>query len=104
MLAYQANVNCVSTDPTVRYYLVFLGDTRRCTFRVLLDWGDGGSIQSVTTRGGPKGRTHLTDHTYRAPGRYAISVTMQKLAGPCNGIDEVYRFTLLPTPPGGVAA
>jgi len=85
---------CESTDPTAAYYDSASGDTSHCTFVFDVTWGDGGKITRTLTD--PTAGHHLVgDHTYKAPGVYAITVTVMVTAGTCTGTDSVHTFTLL---------
>ncbi len=86
--------DCVSTDPrvSVRTYR----GTSSCTFETQVNWGDGstepGGDKDIETQTYPGTGTTLAAqfvHIYRAPGRYAVTVTTWGVT--CSG-SEVWHW------------
>ena len=88
---------CDSTDPTAEIVFVSQGDTSACTFTSNIDWGDGSAVQAENFTGGPDGTPFPFDHTYTAPGSYAINLNNVVDSGNCTFTSGSVEFTLDPS-------
>lgn len=85
--------NCSSSEPDVKVESLSEGDTSGCSFGGTVNWGDG-SKENFSFNGAPDGTVFdFANHSYRAEGTYAISVTDQVLSGSCTWGDMNLSFT-----------
>jgi hypothetical protein len=90
---------CQSTDPSVTLNIDYAGNTSGCTFTWGVEWGDGATSPNLVVTNPPDGYVLLAQHTYTAPGTYAITVLAGEVDGSCTSNDFAVQFTLLPPPP-----
>jgi len=89
--------NCSSSDPSVKFSIVSVGDTSGCTSQDTVNWGDNSST-TKTYPGGRDGSTLVTfNHTYTdGPQPYTITITGITLSGSCGTLTgDTLEFTLL---------
>jgi hypothetical protein len=90
--------NCTSTDPSVTFLIVSVGDTSSCQFQTMTGWGDGQST-AQTFPGGADGSTLATfTHTYdkSKPQTWTLTITGSVPSGTCGAYSGTLQFTLLP--------
>jgi len=86
--------DCSSLDPQVTFHSVSDGDTRSCTWKSVVDWGDG-TTDTYTIPGGADGAILFTyEHTYSAVGTYNITQTGTTIQGSCPSSPFTLQFTL----------
>ena len=88
--------SCSSSNPSVMFTIVSVGDTSGCTFHTTADWGDKSST-TKTYSGKPNGSTLAAfDHTYtKGPRLYTITITGMTISGDCGTVnDAMLYFTL----------
>jgi RNA polymerase sigma factor (sigma-70 family) len=90
----QHTANCESTNPNVKAYGFFTGNTSGCTFVRDIDWGDGTKSDNVMIPGGPPGPKYEDSHTYTAPGSYTIYFGGY-VRGNCTIATPTWHFKLL---------
>ncbi|SEK57166.1 SGNH/GDSL hydrolase family protein [Streptacidiphilus jiangxiensis] len=93
-LAYSVLTDCSSHNPQITMDIYNFGDTSACTFKIHMDWGDGGKGQDFTKPGGPNGREFLADHAYGSRGVYHLTMTGSVVSGPCGSGSASYTFRL----------
>jgi GDSL-like Lipase/Acylhydrolase family len=86
--------DCSSSDPAVSWESVSEGDTSSCTWKSVVDWGNGTS-STYTISGGADGAVLFTyEHTYSASGTYTITQTGTTIQGSCPSSPYTLEFTL----------
>jgi lysophospholipase L1-like esterase len=86
--------DCSSSDPEVSFESVSEGNTSSCTWKSVVDWGDG-TTNTYTIPGGADGAVLFTyEHTYSASGTYTINQTGTTLQGSCPSSPFTLEFTL----------
>jgi hypothetical protein len=87
--------DCSSTDPSVKFSIVSVGDSTGCSFSTTVDWGDNTST-TMSFPGGPNESTVVRfTHTYSdVPQTYTITITTPTTAGGCNLYNGTLDFTL----------
>ncbi|GAA3223207.1 hypothetical protein [Nonomuraea helvata] len=85
---------CASTDPTASVAVINTGNTSRCRFENVVDWGDG-SVDVYRTGGRESDAViPLGSHTYKSSGVHKISHKGQVLSGShCSFNPSEYTFT-----------
>ena len=97
--------SCSSTDPSVKFSIVSVGDTSACAFTTTVNWGDkDGTTKSYP--GSPDGQTLVRfNHTYTdGPKTYAITISSTTTAGSCGMLNTTLSFTLDRICPSGTKA
>jgi lysophospholipase L1-like esterase len=86
--------DCSSSDPQVTFHSVSEGDTSSCTWKSVVDWGDG-TTDTYTISGGADGAILFAyEHTYSATGTYSITQTGTTIQGSCPSSPFTLQFTL----------
>jgi hypothetical protein len=89
---------CQSTNPSVKTYLAFQGDTSGCTFNITVNWGDNSKNTQVVLTSPPDGTDFLAGHAYRYSDKvttFTITVSGTVVAGGCGLNGGTLSFTLL---------
>lgn len=92
--SFNPATTCQSTDPTVTENVYYYGDTSACSFVWDVNWGDGQSTANLAYTDPPDGYLFLANHTYKAAGKYNISITGQVTSGNCVANPFSAQFTL----------
>ena len=89
--------SCSSSNPSVNFSIVSVGNTSGCTSKDTVEWGDKSST-TKTYRGGPNGSTLVAfDHTYKdGPRRYTITITGETVSGDCGTLTGATLYFTLP--------
>jgi RNA polymerase sigma factor (sigma-70 family) len=90
----QHTSNCESTNPNVKAYGYFSGNTSGCTYVRDIAWGDGRNSDNVIIPGGPAGPKYEDSHTYSQPGSYTIHFGGY-VRGGCTIATPTWHFKLL---------
>lgn|ERR1022692_239465 len=91
--------DCTSTSPTVDRWVQFTGTAvESCTYKMFVDWGDGGKSSNTFVDPTP-GQVHfIASHIYntQTEASYTETVTSAVTSGTCNPIaTTVFKFTHL---------
>src|SRR5215469_4424329 len=77
---------CQSTDPAIKTYVNFSGNTTGCVFEIAITWGDGSKVQNVFFTSPTDGLHLLAGHGYQysnTPNTFTISLQGSVTAGQC---------------------
>jgi hypothetical protein len=86
--------DCSSSDPEVSWEAVSEGDSSSCTWKSVVDFGDG-TTSTYTIPGGADGAVLFTyEHTYADSGSYTITQTGTTIQGSCPSSPYTLEFTL----------
>jgi lysophospholipase L1-like esterase len=95
--AFRQIASCQSTDPGVKVYANYTGNTSACTFTWKTNWGDGSKVKTIVQAAPPDGEVFLAGHTYgtRKQKTYAITVRGTVTGAGCFVTPGTLSFTLL---------